>query len=98
MGHKDIQEFVKDEEWQTLRKTFLGTWSKTPAENVAKLREFLGPLDKATYERLHIVLNYLTGTGFRTGRISHDEISKLRSEISAELKKRPAKRYKKVEG
>jgi hypothetical protein len=33
-------------------------------------------------------MNYLTGTGFRTGRIKHPCISKIRASISAEMKRR----------
>jgi len=36
--------------------------------------------------KLKRVMNYLTGTGFRTGRIAHPAISLLRRNISAALK------------
>lgn len=89
---KDIKELVKDPEWQKLRKSLEGQWKKRPEWCVEQLRKYLGPIEKTSEDKLRIVLNYLTGTGFRTGRISHPEITKLRAEISAELKRR---KYKK---
>lgn len=82
-----ISELVRDPTWQTLRRSFLGTWKKSPVENVSKLREYLGSMDDLT--KIRIVMNYLTGTGFRTGKIDHPEIRRLRSDlVQARLKLR----------
>ena len=88
---KDVKEIVKDKEWQKLRKSLLGQWKEKPDWCVQQLRKYLGSIDSTSGDKLRIVLNYLTGTGFRVGTISSREnpsISKLRAEISAELKKR----------
>lgn len=88
---KDMKEIVKDPEWQKVRESLEGKWKDHPDWCVKQLRNYLGPIDKADEKKLKIVLNYLTGTGFRTGTISsrdNPSISKLRAEISAELKKR----------
>ena len=70
-----IQEIVNDSEWQSLRKSFVGTWKKTPVENCKKLRAYLGNLsDPLKVRRVH---NYLTGSAFRIGIIQHEEINKL---------------------
>lgn len=84
----DKKELVNLPEWQRLRESLLGTWSKSPEDNVKKLRDFLGDLSTTDERRLRIILNYLTGTGFRLGKISHPSIQKLRTEVSVELKRR----------
>jgi len=83
-----IRELVKRQDWQDLRSSLVGTWKDNPKDNIKKLRSWLGPIRNTPEEKLRIMMNYLTGTGFRTGRITHKEISKLRGEISAELKRR----------
>jgi len=89
MKPRPIRVIVKREDWQALRKTFIGTWNKTPDENVVRLREWLGPVDEATNDELRIMMNYLTGTGFRTGTITNTpEIRRLRNDVSEEMKYR----------
>lgn len=86
-----VKELVKDKQWQNVRKSLLGQWSKRPDWCVLQLRKYLGSINSASTNKLKIVQNYLTGTGFRTGTISsrdNPSISKLRAEISVELKKR----------
>lgn len=75
----DIREVVNDEEWQELRKSFIGTWKKTPIVNIQKLRKYLGTMN-CPY-KLRRVHNYLTGSAFRIGVISHSEIYRLRKEV-----------------
>jgi len=79
-----MKEIVNDKEWQTLRKSFEGTWKNNPKENVKKLRAYLNvdPDDSFRWVR---VFNYLTGTAFRIGVISHPEITKLRTEVKVKL-------------
>ena len=87
-----IQDLVKDEEWQKLRSSLVGTW-KTNAENNCKLlRNYLGNIQICSYVKLKIVMNYLTGSGFRMGIIKHPCISKLRLDISTEMKRRKLKK------
>lgn len=74
-----IKDVVRDADWQELRKSFLGTWAKTPVDNVTKLREYLQ--DYSDPLKVRRVLNYITGTGFRLGKITHPEITKLHNEI-----------------
>lgn len=92
---KQLKDLVKDPEWQKLRQKLIGQWKNRPDWCIQQLREYLGPINKSSDEKLYIVLNYLTGTGFRVGMISsrdNPEIAKLRGEISAELKKRKFKK------
>jgi len=81
-----MNELVQLPEWQKLRKELLYNWRDQPLENCAKLKRFLG--DKSDIRKLRIVMNYLTGTGFRTGRIKHICIILIRKEISESLKNR----------
>ena len=81
---KDIRDIVNDSEWQNLRKSFIGTWSKNSVENVNKLRKYLG--DMKDEMKLVRVLNYLTGTAFRLGSISSPEIEKLLNEVRQKLR------------
>lgn len=75
----DIEDVVNDKEWQKLRQSFVGTWTKTPEKNVSKLRRYLYEMKDPL--RVRRVLNYLTGTGFRSGTISHPSITKLLNEV-----------------
>lgn len=83
-----MSELVKDPHWQKVRKSLLGKWKENPDWCCQQLRNYLGPLSSAQYDKLRIVMNYLTGTGFRSGLIKPDCVIKLRGEISAEMKKR----------
>lgn len=83
-------KLVKSSEWQAVRKRLLGTWSEKPEWACAQLRSYLGPINKTSVDKIKVVMNYLTGTGFRTGRIKHACITKLRMQMSAERKKRQA--------
>jgi hypothetical protein len=83
-----IQELVKDEEWQKLRSSLVGTWKTNPERNCKLLKQYLGDIHTCEYKKLRIVLNYLTGSGFRIGIIKHPCIDSLRNEIKSELNKR----------
>lgn len=85
MNKLTIQQIVDDPEWQALRGSFVGTWKKTPTENVTRLREYLGPMTE--WIRLRRVLNYLTGSGFRMKVIDHPEIDKLLNEVRTKIDK-----------
>jgi len=89
-----VKEMVKDPSWQKVRQSLLGQWKEKPNWCVAQLRKYIGAISSADEKKLKIVMNYLTGTGFRSGSISsrdNPSIPKLRAEISAELKKRKFK-------
>lgn len=83
-----MKDLVKDSEWQKVRVMLLGQWSKRPEWCCQQLRKYLGNVSNADNKKLRIVMNYLTGTGFRTGRIKHKCISDLRKLISEEIKRR----------
>lgn len=83
-----ISELVKDPEWQELRSSLVGTWKKQPDANCRLLRNYLGDIHNCQYYKLKIVMNYLTGSGFRMGTIKHPCIQKLRNDIGQELKER----------
>jgi hypothetical protein len=88
---KKIKDIVKNKEWQKVRESLLGQWSKRPEWCCLQLRKFLGVITNTSYDNLRIVMNYLTGTGFRTATIKNKCITKLRMQISMEMKKRKAK-------
>jgi len=84
----NVQKLVQRRDWQALRKSLVGTWKEHAAENVGKLRRWLGAVSTADDDKLKIVHNYLTGSGFRIGVISHPTITKLRDQVRAERQKR----------
>ncbi|HQC61357.1 MAG TPA: hypothetical protein PLA60_03260 [Candidatus Pacearchaeota archaeon] len=85
---RKLPKEIKEEEWQKVRRSLIGNWKKRPEWCCRQLRNYLGPIKTAPYEKLIIVLNYLTGTGFRTGNIQHPCITKLKLEIVVEIKSR----------
>ena len=87
-----IQDLVKDEEWQKLRSSLVGTWKTNPERNCKLLRNYLGDINKCSDNKLRIMLNYLTGSGFRIGKIKHKCIDKLREDVKLEMKKRKIKK------
>lgn len=76
---KDIRIIVAEDKWQNIRHYLVGTWNETPIENVKILEEYLG--DGADPIRVRQLLNYVTGSGFRIGIISHSEISVFRDKV-----------------
>ncbi len=82
---------VRSSSWQAVRKSLLGQWASRPQWCCSQLRKYLGPIGRTSTDKLNVVMNYLTGSGFRTGRIKHACISALRAQISMERKKRKAK-------
>lgn len=82
---------VRSGDWQSVRKRLLGQWMERPEWACSQLRKYLGSIGSASTDKLDVVMNYLVGTGFRTGRIKHSCISSLRTQISMERKKRQAK-------
>jgi len=84
-------KLVMSAQWQAVRKTLLGQWKERPEWCCSQLRKYLGPISSTSNDKIKVVQNYLTGTGFRTGRIKHQCISKLRAQLSMERKKRKAK-------
>ena len=86
-----IRELVKDEEWQKLRSSLVGTWKTNAERNCKLLRNYLGDIHNCSYEKLRIVMNYLTGSGFRMGIIKNPCINQLRKDISIEMKLRKIK-------
>lgn len=81
----DIKEVVNDEAWQAIRKSMLGTWMEHAKENVSRLRKYLG--DFSDPLKVRRVYNYLTGSGFRSGRITHPAITKLVNDIKEHRRK-----------
>jgi len=85
-------KLVRSPQWQAVRKRLLGQWSQNPAWCCSQLRKYLGSISSAHNDKIRVVMNYLTGTGFRTGRIKHPCISALRTQMSSEIKKRKAQK------
>jgi len=82
---------VKSKEWQRVRLSLLGQWKKRPQWCCQQLKKYLGPVNNTSNDKIKVVQNYLTGTGFRMGKIKHPCITKLRGQLSMERKKRKAK-------
>ena len=78
---RNIKDVVNRPDWQEIRAALVGTWKHEPVVSIGKLRVFLGVIQDAEDEKLRIVHNYLTGSGFRIGMISHDEINRLLDEV-----------------
>jgi len=91
MNKKSMMELVNNSEWQNVRKSLLGKWNGEPEWCCQQLRHYMGSINSTSDDKLRILMNYLTGTGFRSGRIKPDCVIKLRGEISAEMKKRKYK-------
>jgi len=85
-------KLVRSEDWQNVRKSLLGNWKEKPDWCCSQLRKYLGSLSTTSNDKIKVVMNYLTGTGFRTGTIKHPCITKLRNQLSSEIKKRKAKK------
>lgn len=83
-------KLVKDPGWQAVRTSLLGQWSSRPTWCCSQLRKYLGAVNSTSNDKIKVVMNYLTGTGFRTGRIKHACISSLRKALSDERKRRVA--------
>ena len=83
-------QIVKDERWQVIRKSLLGQWKVRPEWCCMQLHKYLGGISTAQDAQIVIVMNYLVGSGFRTGRIKHPCITALRLKLSLERKKRKA--------
>ncbi len=82
-----IQDIVKLPEWQKLRASLVGTWKHTPAENVKRLRKFMGPKPWKNKRKLRMMSNYLTGSAFRIGIVQHPDIKKLLNDVKGEKAK-----------
>jgi len=85
-------KLVRSPEWQAVRKSLLGQWKERPEWCCSELRKYLGSVSSTSNDKIRVVMNYLTGTGFRTGKIKHICITKLRVIMSMEIKKRKAKK------
>jgi hypothetical protein len=83
---------VRSPQWQAVRKSLLGQWKERPEWCCSQLRKYLGNISTTSKDKIKVVMNYLTGSGFRTGKIKHPCISKLRMLLSMERKKRVAKK------
>lgn len=86
-----MKELVQNEEWQEVRKSLLGKWKERPEWCCTQLINYLGNISTTSDDKLRIVMNYLTGTGFRSGLIKPTCVVQLRARISAEMKKRKFK-------
>ncbi len=85
-------KLVRSPQWQAVRKSLLGQWKGRPPWCCAQLKKYLGSISSTSNDKIKVVMNYLTGTGFRTGRIKHACISALRAQLSSERIKRKAQK------
>jgi hypothetical protein len=82
---------VRSQDWQKVRKSLLGQWKQRPDWCCSQLRKYLGSISSTSNDKIKVVQNYLSGTGFRTGRIKPPCAIRLRTQLSMERKKRQAK-------
>jgi hypothetical protein len=72
---KNIKQVVKNKEWQRLRKTMIGTWKKSPTQNLLKLKEYLKHTkSKDKLRRVHNYLAALRG-------LHNPDIRRMRKQI-----------------
>ena len=90
MAQKNIRELVKNAQWQNIRKSLLGNWRNRPDWCCSQLSRFMGSVSLASNDTLRIVLNYTTGSVFRSKTITAPCVGKIRMQISSEIKKRKA--------
>ena len=86
-----MSNIVKDPEWQKVRESLRGKWMANPQGCCNVLRKYLGSIKSTQNHKIIIVMNYLVGSGFRTGRIKHSCITQLRALLQMERKLRKAK-------
>jgi hypothetical protein len=85
-------KLVRSEDWQKVRKSLLGKWMNDPEWCCSQLKKYLGSLNKTDNDKIRVVMNYLTGTGFRTGKIKPPCAVSLRQQLSSEIAKRKAQK------
>ena len=78
---------VKSSQWQAVRKSLLGQWKDRPEWCCSQLRKYLGSITGTSNDKIKVVQNYLVGSGFRMGKITHPCITRLRVQLSMELVK-----------
>lgn len=88
----NMRYLTQNPKWQAVRKSLVGTWGTKPEWACDELKKFIGQISKSSENKLKIVANYLTGRAFATGRIKHQCISSLRTQISMEMRKRKVKK------
>ncbi len=88
-------KLVRDSEWQKVRQSLLGQWNKNPIWCCTQLKNYLGDIRTTSKDKIDVVMNYLTGTGFRTGRIKHPCITALRKALSKERQRRKEEKNEK---
>ena len=88
MEKKPVSEIVKDPSWQKIRESLLGKWKDNSGWCCNQLRSYLGNINNASNDKIRILMNYLTGTAFRIGKIKPPCVILLRTKLSMEIKKR----------
>lgn len=90
-GGRTIQDLVNRDDWQKIRKSLLGKWKVDPNSCLRIIKQWVGSLSNAENDKLYIVLNYLTGTGFRSRTINFRPADAYREEVKEEIKRRKHK-------
>lgn len=77
----DIKKVVDDEQWQVIRKSLIGNWSRNHLVNVQTLRVYF-EANKNNPQAVRQVLNVLTGSVHRTGKTKNQpETDALRRDV-----------------
>lgn len=79
-----IKSVVNDKAWQALRSSLVGTWKTNARQNVSLLTDYVGDMEDPF--KVRRVMNYLTGSAFRIGVISHPGITRLLNQLRQRIK------------
>ena len=85
-------KLFKDPVWEKLRISFNGQWKERPEWCCSELKKYMGKISNTTDNKLNIVMNYLSGSGFSGGRVTIPCIKKLFAAVSTEVEKRKKKK------
>lgn len=85
---KPMNEVVNDKYWQKVRSSLKGMWSENANKACSILRKYVG--DMKDVRKVRQVMNYLTGTYFRTNKNPKCAI-RLRNDL-----KEAKKKYKEI--
>ena len=83
-----ISQLVQNEQWQKIRASMVGKWKENPEWCCSQLINFISPINKCSEDKLRIVMNYLTGSAFRMGKVKHPCTKLIRVKIMIERQKR----------
>jgi len=83
----DIKRVVDDPEWQAVRKSLIGNWTRNHVHNVSTLRAYF-EANKESPLAIRRLVNVLTGSVHRTGKTAgQKETDELRRDVRIHWRK-----------